>query len=189
MVSQIAPYSTTAPPPPPPHPFTLFSSPLSDSCSEIYGHGKNVQKSPFYSVMPPYPNAFDTHNIINKAQHSRKRRVMAQAFSDAALRGMEKHVLNHVRTFVELLGDCAPHKSDGNKHSGRNMVHWTRWLTFDVIGDLCYGKAFGMLTLEEWRCWPSLIDMAIHRHAIVSIIRYSTSPHIPCVLIQQCCLL
>lgn len=126
--------------------------------------------------MPPYPNVFDTHNIINKTQHSRKRRVMSQAFSATALKGIEEHVLTHVRTFVKLLGDCGTQGSSEKTHPGRNMAIWANWLAFDVVGDLCYGKTFGMLTLEEWRFWPNLIDMAIHRHAIVSITGYSASP-------------
>ena len=147
-----------------------------DPYLEIYGHGKNVEKSPFYSVMPPYPGAFDTHNIINKAQHSRKRRVMSQAFSETALKGLEKYVLTHVRTFVRLLADCEPHNSDDDKQPSKNLAHLTNWFCFDVIGDLCFGKTLGMLTREEWRFWPVLIDRAIHRHAIVSIIPYSTPP-------------
>lgn len=98
---------------------------------------------------------------------------MSQAFSDAALRGMEEHILTHVRTFIRLLGDCG---LGGNKNLGRNMAHWTSWLSFDVVGDLCYGKTFDMLTQEEWRFWPGLIDMAIHRHAIVSITQHSIFP-------------
>ena len=122
--------------------------------------------------MPPYPNAFDTHTVINKALHGRKRRVMSQAFSDSALRGMEENVLTHVRTFVENLGSTTAIESanmPAEKSAARNMAHWSNWLTFDVIADLCFGKTFGMLTQEEWRFWPTLIDQAIHRHAIVSL--------------------
>lgn len=123
--------------------------------------------------MPPYPHAFDTHTVIDKTLHGRKRRVMAQAFSDAAIRGMEDNVLTHVRTFVSNLEtDSSESEKSGIKgrKAGRNMAHWSNWLTFDVIGDLCFGKTFGMLTREEWRFWPTLIDMAIHRHAIVGLV-------------------
>ncbi|KAI5806828.1 cytochrome P450 [Peziza echinospora] len=145
---------------------------INDACAlnEIYGHGKNVQKSSFYSVMPVYPHAFDTHTVINKSLHGRKRRVMSQAFSDAAIRGMEENVLTHIRTFCRNLGARDfESKGDGAGADARNMAHWSNWLTFDVIGDLCFGKTFGMLDREEWRFWPSLIDMAIHRHAIAGI--------------------
>lgn len=149
------------------------------TCTEIYGHGRNVQKSSFYSVMPPYPHAFDTHTVINKALHGRKRRVLSQAFSDTAIRGMEDNVLTHVRRFTENLGKesyTTPTDTEakdmgngkGGVLQGRNMALWSNWLTFDVIGDLCFGKGFGMLEKEEWRFWPGLVDQAIHRHAIVS---------------------
>ncbi|KAF8463063.1 benzoate 4-monooxygenase cytochrome P450 [Kalaharituber pfeilii] len=136
--------------------------------NDIYGHGRNVQKSTFYSVMPPYPHAFDTHTVIDRNLHGRKRRVMSQAFSEAAIRGMEENVLTHIRTFVKRLGSYSCGKKSDDSQP-RNMAHWSNWLTFDVIGDLCFGKTFGMLTREEWRDWPTLIDMAIHRHAIAGI--------------------
>lgn len=123
--------------------------------------------------MPPYPHAFDTHTVINKAKHGRKRRVMSQAFSEAAVKGMEENVITHIRTFVQNLGSSLKQGSNESTEDNgvtRNMAHWSNWLTFDVIGDLCFGKTFGMLTHDEWRFWPTLIDMAIHRHAIVSFL-------------------
>jgi len=139
--------------------------------------------------MPPYPHAFDTHTVVNKSLHGRKRRVMAQAFSDTAIRGMEDNVLTHIRTFVCNIGtDSYENERPGNKddNASRNMAHWSNWLTFDVIGDLCFGKTFGMLTREEWRFWPALIDMAIHRHAIVGSVS-STPPwnYYPCSLFSH----
>ena len=98
---------------------------------------------------------------------------MSQAFSETALKGMEQYILTHVRTFIRLLADCEPHNSDENEKPSKNLAYLTNWFAFDVIGDVCFGKTFGMLTREEWRFWPVLIDNAIHRHAIVSIIPYS----------------
>jgi cytochrome P450 len=62
---------------------------------DIYGFGKNVRKSRFYSVFPPNPQTFNTHNSIDKISHGRKRRVLSHAFSDSAMRAMEEHVLRH----------------------------------------------------------------------------------------------
>ncbi|RPB27261.1 cytochrome P450 [Terfezia boudieri ATCC MYA-4762] len=140
--------------------------------NEIYGNGRNVQKSSFYSVMPPYPHATDIHSVIDKALHGRKRRVMAQAFLETAIKGMEDTVLTHIRTFVRSLGtDSCENENPGigESNASRNMVYRSIWLTFDVTGDLSFGKSFDMLTREEWRFWPTLIDRAIHRHAIAGI--------------------
>ncbi|RPA85086.1 cytochrome P450 [Ascobolus immersus RN42] len=151
----------------------------SEGLRDIYTHGKNVQKSSFYSVMPPYPHAFDTHNVIDKSLHGRKRRVLSQAFSEGALRTMEDQVLEHIRIFCKGLGAAntvVEHTAEKKLASApetpsepRNMSFWSNWLTFDVIGDLCYGKSYGMLEREEPRFWPFLIDYAIHRHAIAGI--------------------
>ena len=62
---------------------------------EIYGFGKNVCKSKFYSVFPPNPQTYNTHNSMDNISHGRKRRVLSHAFSDSAMRAMEEHVLGH----------------------------------------------------------------------------------------------
>lgn len=127
--------------------------------------------------MPPYPHAFDTHNVIDKSLHGRKRRVLSQGFSEKALAVMEDQVLDHIRIFCKGIGSSNTPVEHGLETKAeaapempepKNMSFWSNWLTFDVIGDLCYGKAYGMLEREEPRFWPFLIDYAIHRHAIVS---------------------
>lgn len=33
------------------------------------------------------------------------------------------------------------------------MVRWYNYLTFDIIGDLCFGESFGMLEKEDYDFW------------------------------------
>jgi hypothetical protein len=56
-----------------------------------------VQKSKAYEPLPVFPNAFNTHTAINKTIHGRKRRIVSQGFSDAALRSAEPYILEKVR--------------------------------------------------------------------------------------------
>jgi hypothetical protein len=147
----------------------------------IYGHKSNVQKSKFYSVFPPTKDTFNTHSSIDKASHSRKRRVLSHAFSDTAIKSMEKYILGNIRTFALALGSKPTLKFTGAGEKGKgkggwgkaqNMADWCNYLTFDVMGDLCFGKAFEMLEREENRHVIDLIGSAAHMHLIVSLIPF-----------------
>ena len=47
------------------------------------------------------------------------------------------------------------------------MADWCNYLTFDVMGDLAFGKAFGMLERPDNRFALSLVGSAAQRHLIV----------------------
>ncbi|KAF7885216.1 hypothetical protein EAF00_011034 [Botryotinia globosa] len=134
----------------------------------IYGHKSNVKKSQFYSVFPPTKDTFNTHSSIDKASHARKRRVLSHAFSDNAIKTMEKYILANVRTFCTNLGQprASAEKSTGGWSVAQNMSDWCNYLTFDVMGDLCFGKAFEMLENASNRHVIDLIGNAAHTHLI-----------------------
>lgn len=138
----------------------------------IYGHKANVKKSQFYSVFPPTKDTFNTHSSIDKTSHARKRRVLSHAFSENAIRSMEKYILANVRTFCSKLGArptlFGKVNAKGEWGLAQNMADWCNYLTFDVMGDLCFGKAFEMLEHEENRHVIDLIGNAAHMHLIVS---------------------
>jgi cytochrome P450 len=136
---------------------------------KIYGFHSNVQKSEFYSAFPPTKDTFNTHSSIDKAAHARKRRVLSHAFSDTAIKVMEKYILQNMRSFTHGLGASASDEKKGWSRP-QNMADWCNYLTFDIMGDLCFGKAFGMLEREENRFAIDLIGNAAHRHLIVCII-------------------
>ena len=106
----------------------------------IYGHKSNVKKSQFYSVFPPTKDTFNTHSSIDKASHARKRRVLSHAFSDNAIKSMEKYIMANVRTFTSALGAkpklLSEKPSPGEWSVAQNMADWCNYLTFDVMGDL-----------------------------------------------------
>ena len=139
---------------------------------DIYGFKSNVRKSDFYSVFPPTKDTFNTHSSIDKASHARKRRVLSHAFSETALKSMEKYMLTNVRLFCERL---SPQPSLGKALASKqtewnmalNMADWSNYLTFDVMGDLAFGQTFGMLERSDNRFAIDLVGNAAHRHLIV----------------------
>ncbi|KAA8913662.1 cytochrome P450 [Sphaerosporella brunnea] len=127
----------------------------------IYGHSsiaRCIQKGQFYTAFPAVPGVHNTHNAISKMEHGFKRRVLSVAFSEAALKGMEGMILNAVDTMLEGI------RRDGAK--GVDMADRFSWLTFDIMGELCFGKTFGMLTEQSQRFVSDLIGKATHNHYI-----------------------
>lgn len=130
---------------------------------EIYGFRSNVRKAEFYNAFA-HPTA-NTHNTRDKEVHARKRRVMAQSFSDGAIREMEKYVLANVRTFTDQIGTGVSDEKKGWSVP-KNMTDWFNYLAMDILGDLCYGKAFHMLEAPDNRFALELIAAATKRHLI-----------------------
>ncbi|KAB5542502.1 cytochrome P450-like protein [Coniochaeta sp. 2T2.1] len=132
---------------------------------DIYGFKANVRKSEFYDAfVHPAPN---THNVRDKEAHARKRRVLSQAFSDSAIKGVERYILSNVRTFCDAIGDMG-RVTTGEKGWTRpkNMADWCNWLAMDILGDLCFGKAFHMLERPDNRYAIDLVGAAAARHMI-----------------------
>jgi hypothetical protein len=143
---------------------------------EIYGFRANVRKAEFYDAfVHPAPN---THNSRDRTEHARKRRVLSQAFSDTAIKQMERYILANVRTFCEAIGASTSAAGAavgfvGEEGKGwtapKNMSDWCNWLAMDILGDLCFGKAFHMLERPDNRYAIDLVGVAAKRHLIVSI--------------------
>ena len=141
----------------------------------IYGHKANVLKSPFYLAFPAAPGVFSTHTAIDRHVHARKRRVMSHAFSDAALKGLEEFIIVHIEEFIrKLTSDDSPARTDANTTekgwtAPKDVSSWCSFLGFDVMGDLCFGKSFGMLgDKPENREAVFLLCQAAKRHNVVS---------------------
>ena len=142
---------------------------------EIYGHGpnaRNVCKSQFYAAFPAVKGVHNTHNSIDKPEHARKRRVLSQAFSENALKGMEPLVLKNIEVFFQEVArrmkDVGQRLVGKEGKEGLDVGEMFTWLTYDVLGELCFGRAFGMLVDEGQRFVAGLIDNATHNHHIVS---------------------
>jgi cytochrome P450 len=81
---------------------------------------------------------------------------------------MENHVLAHVRQFCSNLGGKgASIASQDEKREwtpAKNISDQANYMTFDVMGDLCFGKAFGMLERPDNRFAIDMVTNAAHRH-------------------------
>jgi cytochrome P450 len=140
----------------------MLSFNTASALKSIYGHSpiaRCIQKGQFYTAYPAVKGVHNTHNAISKMEHGFKRRVLAVAFSETALKGMEGMILGAVNTMIDGV------RKDGPK--GVDMADRFSWLTFDIMGELCFGKTFGMLTDKSQRFVSDLIGKATHNHYIV----------------------
>ncbi|KAE9377269.1 cytochrome P450 [Stipitochalara longipes BDJ] len=113
----------------------------STALHSIHGPKANVQKANFYAGLRQ-PIGHNILSVVDKNDHSRKRRAMAHAFSEKALKSYEDDMISHIRLFCQKLKESK---------EPVNVSNWCSYLTSDVLGDLCFGKSFEMLKSEENR--------------------------------------
>lgn len=138
--------------------------------TEIYGFKSNTRKAHFYSAFPAQKGAWSTHSAIDKSLHARKRRVLSQAFSDAAMRGLQPHILSVIRTFTEAIGDFPSQLGIGEKKATstwstpKDMGSYANYMSYDVLGDICYGESFNTLESSENRFAVGLVALSSKYH-------------------------
>jgi hypothetical protein len=155
----------------------LLSINSNTALKAIYGHKANVRKADFYTAFPANKHTFNVHSSIDKVAHARKRRVLSHAFSDTAIKAMEKYVLDKIRTFCRVLpqsqsdvtGGSLSHSEGGSWSEAKNMADFCDWLAFDIMGELAFGKSFDMLESPNNRFASTLVGNAAHRHLIVML--------------------
>ncbi|KAI4643954.1 hypothetical protein J4E85_010836 [Alternaria conjuncta] len=102
----------------------------------------------------------------SREDHRRQRRVMAHAFSDAAIKGQEALIMEYVdKLFAHLHKDAA-------QHTPTDVVKWFNFTTFDIIGDLALGESFHCLDSSDYHPWVSMIFAGIRAGAqIVALMK------------------
>lgn len=97
---------------------------------------------------------------INKKDHGFKRRIVSQALTAAAVRTMECTITDGVRTFCNnLLHETSLSTKEAPQgwSSKQNMTDSFGRLTFDVIGDLCFGRNWNVMNDERNRKFLEIV--------------------------------
>lgn len=97
---------------------------------------------------------------------------------------MEIHILDNIQAWCGHLGNDqakgrdevsrpmngfggpTPASDSKGWTAPKNMGDWTSYLSFDVLGDLCFGKPFGVMEHEENRFVLDLIPTAAYFHNV-----------------------
>lgn len=99
-----------------------------------FSPGTDFRKSEWYDNAVPFTSM---HTTRDKALHDRRRRIWAPAFSDRALRDYEPKVKAFNDKLVERVRE--------QQNCVVNVSTWFNLYSFDVMGQLAFGKEYNML--------------------------------------------
>ncbi|KOS42691.1 hypothetical protein ACN38_g6432 [Penicillium nordicum] len=133
--------------------------------ADIYNAGANDCKVDAWAVYSASRRSPNILSVVDKNVHAFKRRTMASAFSDRGLKDIEGQILNHIQKFTTFL--CPKSAESSEEPNGWpspiNVATVCDWLAFDLIGDITYGRSFGMLDSPNKRWVPPVYTKMSHR--------------------------
>ncbi|KAF4546295.1 Cytochrome p450 protein [Lasiodiplodia theobromae] len=110
----------------------------------IYGGTSTCSKAAWYDNDAPLTSMQTSRD---RGYHDARRRVWAKAFAERAVRGFEGRVQRFVGELVERIGEMG----EGGKKEV-DARKWFGWFAYDVMGELAFGREFGMVRggKEHW---------------------------------------
>ncbi|KAI1476985.1 putative cytochrome P450, partial [Daldinia eschscholtzii] len=139
-----------------------FSDP--QAWKDIYGHRHNGELEfpkydGFYRAVDNVPRG-----IINahREEHSYLRRQLSHGFSERSMQLQEPIIGSYVDLLIRRLQEQC-----GDGSIPLNMREWLNWTTFDVIGDLGFGSAFGCLEKSDYHPWVKLVANSVLQTAFM----------------------
>ncbi|KAF1974187.1 cytochrome P450 [Bimuria novae-zelandiae CBS 107.79] len=134
------------------------------SCSDpeafatIYRFSNALDKASFYE--PYNTTGFSPHGDIfsckSDKKHGQRRRIISSIYSMTNVTKSEAYIDSCSNLLTERLGQFAS--------SGKpcDLGEWLHWYTFDVIGELFYGRAFGFIDEgKDQNDWIKSLDKMI----------------------------
>ncbi|KAI6379926.1 hypothetical protein MCOR25_001827 [Pyricularia grisea] len=125
--------------------------------NDIFSHRPGGDATEF----PKAPGSFaapDGTTLLtapNRENHRRQRRILAHAFSEAALAEQEALIMHYVDLCMRRLSEV----SRGGQPI--DLMVWLNYITFDIIGDLSFGESFGSLEQSNYHFWVRNIIKSI----------------------------
>jgi cytochrome P450 len=128
---------------------------------EVFGHSRGGRAE--FSHWDDFYQIGDKTNQslfpADRESHRRQRRLLAHAFSDAAIKEQEALIKQYVdKLFVQL-------RREAVQQGPTDMLKWYNFTTFDIIGDLVFGEPFHCLDNSDYHPWVSMIFAGIRAGA------------------------
>jgi len=105
----------------------------------IYGRNTKCDRAAFYNG-DPLPSMISCRD---RGDHDRRRRIWSPAFSDKALRGYAQRAKVYDDQLMSRI------HTTSSSRSPMNVSKWFNYYSFDVMGDLAFGKSFDMLKNDQ----------------------------------------
>ncbi|TVY75627.1 Cytochrome P450 monooxygenase apf7 [Lachnellula suecica] len=122
----------------------------------IYSPKANCRKSSHFAVFPRFFHSWSTQTIVDtkKFNHSQKRRVISQALHGEAMKSINESIHRNLDRLCATLTD-----GDGSEWSAAtNLSEILSYLSFDIMGDVCFGRSFKMIEDPENRYMIKVIS-------------------------------
>ena len=89
------------------------------------------------------------------------------------MRGLQPHILNVIRTFCDAVADFpGRNATEEKKVSGwstpKDMGQWANYMSYDVLGDICYGESFDTLEKPDNRFAIKLVSTSSKFHYLTA---------------------
>lgn len=118
---------------------------------DIYGYGHKQLPKRVFSVTDQPPDII----VADDADHTRFRKALSHAFSEKALGDQEPLMKVYIDLTIEKMKDIAASEGPAD------MVKWYNLTTFDIIGDLAFGKSFDGLKDSTIHTWVAMIFQSV----------------------------
>jgi len=127
-----------------------------DALQVVYAHGNGTLKPEFYDAFVSIRRGL--FNTRDRAEHTRKRKLVSHVFSQQNVLAFEPHIRRHVRNFCskwDARCAAAAKGEPGDDWEARDGRAWFdclphyNYLAFDIIGDLAFGSPFGMISAQR----------------------------------------
>ncbi|KAL6365600.1 hypothetical protein LRP88_01600 [Fusarium phalaenopsidis] len=129
------------------HAWKVDAEEMVKSPTDVYGHGAPVTKGHSYKVLSA--RAPNTLTMQDKVQHSRRRRVLSQAFSESSLRKFEPVMQARIDRFLRVVR--GPDLQAGQWSEPSNMAHRFTHLAFDTMTALTFDIDYRTIEDGEYR--------------------------------------
>ncbi|SOV03041.1 probable Benzoate 4-monooxygenase cytochrome P450 [Ustilago sp. UG-2017a] len=120
----------------------------------VYGHGTGTLKPAYYDAfVPPRPFPRGLFNTRDRAEHTRKRKIVSHTFAPKTILAFEPFIRREVQLLLERWDEFCDKAAKSNAVGPRGIkgrawldsLMWLNYFAFDTIGALAFGSTFGML--------------------------------------------
>lgn len=120
----------------------------------VYAHGNGSLKTSFYDAFVASKNR-GLFNTRDRAEHTRKRKIVSHTFAPKSVREFEPYIHNTVQGLLRKWDEICERAAKSPTANGARdslkgwaiveSLDWFNALAFDIIGDLAFGAPFGMI--------------------------------------------
>lgn len=137
----------------------------SQAWTDIYASRPQLPKSEIASVVHP-SGVRPLATIVKTEDHTRQRKILSHAFSERALKEQESILQGYTDLLIQRMHDHVEAGKDVN------IRDWYSFITFDIIGDLCFAESFKSLETGKHHWWVEQIlqgTFVAHSMSVVTL--------------------